>query len=361
MIRIVCLVLACGLGGCVAFPRNSPDSGPEPGESLEVENDFQRSRLIALDFVETMVQLPELTPGHTTLMIARPASRFGEILMSVMQNAGYDLRMSREQSANQLAYTITPETALNPQQSGEEVVYTFMISAGSVKLKRAYRVNTDGVTPATSMFLRGSDAGQLTTNALLFESPSLSGSGRSSETTASLATLLHDSDSVIPIVARTDTAPVSLDAGVFVKSVEDGLSVRRQGAAVVDRKNMYVTGRSNYQSILQQFEEVRKDVMVFPDDSLVMGRNNKKLAQQIADAFEPGRDIISVIGCSHGPTALNNGNETLAKGRSWRVKEEFMLAGIDAELVLEEGCWANTHFEKMPARGVLVTHKRRDT
>jgi len=353
VIRIVCLLLACSLGGCTAIPRISPDSRPESGKSPGVENDFQRSRLIALDFVETMVQLPELTPGRTTLMTARPASHFGEILMSVMQNAGYDLRMGKGQSANSLVYTITRETALDSQQTGGEVVYTFMVSAGSVKLKRTYRVDTNGISPATSMFLHGSDAGQLTTNASLFDSQSPSASDRTRATTAAP---LRNTDAA---VARSGSELVTVSNRQTAKTVKDEKSVRRQNVAIANRKNMYVTGQSNYQSILQQFDELRKEVMVFPDDSLVMGRSNKKLARQIADAFEPGRDIISVIGCSHGPTALNNGNETLAKGRSWRVKEEFMLAGIDADLVLEEGCWANTYFDKMPARGVLVTHKRR--
>ncbi|MEE9321548.1 MAG: hypothetical protein V3U76_13965 [Granulosicoccus sp.] len=359
MIRIVCLVLVSCLGGCTAFPQISASSGSNASTPLAVENDFQRSRMIALDFVETMVQLPELTPGNTTLIADRPASRFGEILLTTMQDAGYDLRMGTGQLTKRLEYTITPETTLDSQHAEGIAIYTFVVSAGSIKLKRTYRVDTLGVTPATSMFLHGSASGQLTMNASLFES-----------LPPSTTELAHATSAVMPVVVRkstasamasSDNADSSVDAKIVTTAIDEKAATVRQGAVLNGKKNMYVTGRSNYQSILQQLEEVRKEVMVFPNDSLVMGRSNKKLAQQIVDSFDPGRDVISVVGCSHGPTALNNGNETLANGRSWRVKEEFMLAGIDEELVLEEGCWANTHFEKMPARGVLVTHKRRDT
>ncbi len=37
-----------------------------------------------------------------------------------------------------------------------------------------------------------------------------------------------------------------------------------------------------------------------------------------------------------------------------------MLAGIDSDKVLEEGCWAGVYYDEvMPRRGVVVTIKRR--
>ena len=98
--------------------------------------------------------------------------------------------------------------------------------------------------------------------------------------------------------------------------------------------------------------------MVFPNDSLRMGAANKRRAAELAVAFDPERDVISVLGCSHGRTAIDNGNEVLANGRALRVKEELVLAGIAGERVLEEGCWAGSAHERLPGRGVVVTHKR---
>jgi len=83
------------------------------------------------------------------------------------------------------------------------------------------------------------------------------------------------------------------------------------------------------------------------------------LLRKLGGRFDPVTDVISVIGCSHGRTNLKNGNAYLATQRAERVKEELLLVGIDANKVLSEGCWANKHFDKMPARGVVVSHRRK--
>ena len=133
----------------------------------------------------------------------------------------------------------------------------------------------------------------------------------------------------------------------------------RTAAPAPVRANLYDTRRSAFASVLAGYETLDKRVMVFGNDSLVLGADNKRLARALAGRFDPATDLVSLIGCSHGATALTDGNETLALGRAARVKEELTLAGIDPELVLDEGCWAGEHFERMPARGVVVTHKRR--
>ena len=125
------------------------------------------------------------------------------------------------------------------------------------------------------------------------------------------------------------------------------------------KQNIYDTRRSNFASELAEFETVRREVMIFPNDSLVMGPRNKRMARTMLGQFDDKTDVISIIGCSHGNTALDNGNEVLANGRATRVKEEFVLAGVDANKLLDEGCWASIHFnDNLPRRGVVVTHKR---
>lgn len=39
--------------------------------------------------------------------------------------------------------------------------------------------------------------------------------------------------------------------------------------------------------------------------------------------MNPDTDVLSVIGCSLEPTAIQNGNSLLAIGRANRVKESF--------------------------------------
>ena len=78
----------------------------------------------------------------------------------------------------------------------------------------------------------------------------------------------------------------------------------------------------------------------------------------MAQNFNSETDVVSVIGCSHGKSKLKNGNAYLANNRAFRVKEEFVLAGLDPDKVLEEGCWAPVEFADLPARGVVVKHRR---
>ena len=98
---------------------------------------------------------------------------------------------------------------------------------------------------------------------------------------------------------------------------------------------------------------------MFPNDSLRLGERNKETIARYVSELDPATDVLSVIGCSHGNTRIDNGNELLAIGRANRVKEAFLFAGIDHEQVLEESCWAGESFEKMPRRGVVLTLKRR--
>jgi len=324
------------VGGCA-----SVRSGQEPDApaATYIVDDFPRSRLVALDFVEAMARLPELDPARTTLHTSNPPSRFGEILVASLQQAGYDLRLDAAGTATTLGYAVREEP---PGEQTEDRYYTFFVEAAGVELKRRYRVDAEGIRPASSMQRRGRG---------------------------------HD----VAAASATSTAGARSDTGTHVSSDEaDGrrsvtLSAAPAPAAVVPtplggtdpasalprKRNVYETGRSNYEALLESYDTVGQDIMVFANDSLHMGRDNKRLARTIVERFDPARDVISVIGCSHGKTALTNGNEVLANGRSLRVKEEFLLAGIDADLVLEEGCWAGKHFDRMPSRGVLVTHKRR--
>ena len=131
-----------------------------------------------------------------------------------------------------------------------------------------------------------------------------------------------------------------------------------QGPALI-KQNLYDSGQSNYTSLFSDYEEVEKSILVFPNDSLQLGDTNKQIIERYVAKMDPSTDILSVIGCSHGNTAINNGNSLLAVGRANRVKEAFMFSGVDHDLVMEEGCWAPVLYEDMPSRGVVLTLKRR--
>ncbi len=356
----VATVIAAGLllGGCGAFGTREADTGPA------VADDFLRSRLVAADFVDVMSQLPELAPARTELWTPAPDSRFGELLFGALQDEGYVMKIGAGRG-DALGYDITAAADAagsgGPGGPGGAGTYTFLVSAGPVKLKRDYAVDAEGIRPASRMLLHGADASNVTMDHARFDTRLAADTATGTELAASKAApaagSLGASDPSDPSGARASASTAVPATAVVARAVP--VTPPRKSAAPAPRANMYETRRSAFEPILARYETVSRSVMVFGNDSLVMGADNKRDARQLARRFDPATDIVSLIGCSHGRTALDNGNETLALGRAARVKEELLLAGLAPELVLDEGCWAGTHFDKMPARGVVVTHKRR--
>jgi len=131
------------------------------------------------------------------------------------------------------------------------------------------------------------------------------------------------------------------------------------GQIPVHRANMATLGQSNYQSLFADYPATKAEILVFPDDSLVLGKNNKRTIEELAELFNPETDLISVVGCSNGTTKLVNGNALLANGRASRVREELIMASIDPTLILEEACWSGAWTSDVPARGVILTLRSR--
>ena len=362
--RISTIMLCLMLTSCGVLPQ-----GPSTGDAdtaNRVANDFARSRLVADDFVAAMIQLPQLAPSGTTLSADIPQSRFGQLLIRSMQKAGYEFRVQSSSpdpraASQSLAYFISRKPATNEAANSLKGVYEFLIEAGSVKLKRSYKVDDDGVWPESSMYVLGADASGLQLDTQLFDhqqrKPKLpSGALIASTYENTLAQPRSPFTSPTRRVAAEPLTPsISSVRPIGKAAAPSSVSI----AKLPVKRNIYDIDRSNYAEVLAHYRTVERKVLVFANDSMVMGDANKRIASRLADNFNSETDLISVIGCSHGTTTLRNGNALLANGRASRVKEEFLMAGIDAELVLDEGCWAGSAHDKMPARGVIVTHKRR--
>lgn len=346
-ITILLLSVLSGCGHAQKFLYGTPEPEPE----LTIANDYERSRLIALDMVNTLVQIPDLDPSDLVLFADQPVNQFGRILFSVLQDAGYDLRIGVQSESDRLLYDIVQDAAVPASVAADtgvelEALYTFYIAANDVKVKRQYRTNAVGVWPVSAMFVHGADVAEIAVNDELFDDEfDASSDGNSLKSDEALIASIGNDQS-----AQATSAIAALNADTDFKEV-----VSR------DRENMFDRRSSNFQDVFSSYSTVREERLIFPNDSLVMGAQNKLLARQIAENFDPKVDVISVIGCSHGKSTLVDGNSILANGRAARVKEELILAGVTAEQVLEEGCWAAEHFDKFPRRGVVLSHKRKDS
>lgn len=129
----------------------------------------------------------------------------------------------------------------------------------------------------------------------------------------------------------------------------------------VRKRNLFDTDVSNYSDVYLDYKNILRDTLVFANDSLHLGIENKRLIASFLDTFNAETDIVSIVGCSHGKSALSGGNETLAKGRAERVKEELLISGVAVDAIFDEVCWSTEYHATMPKRGVIITLKRKNT
>lgn len=161
-----------------------------------------------------------------------------------------------------------------------------------------------------------------------------------------------------PVVADS-LKQMSLAEAVLARRLEDLEAATSRYRDDSKLENMDALGRSNYTSFLEETVVVESTVVVFADDSMILNTNGKERVARLAEISLPG-DIFRVIGCSHGTTRIENGNEVLAENRARRVAQELYFLGVPVSRVLPEGCWSSNRAEAdHPSRGVVLSLFRR--
>lgn len=363
---VVCLfglLSAAGLSGCSVFTKESDSVTSVPDQRIIPEIASARSRLVAKDLVSVLTQIPGSEPNSRPLLFSLPQSNYGRVLAAELQRAGYDLRVSDNRVADRyLSYSIKPSGARDTRS------YLFTVSVGRVKVKREYTLDRDRIYPVSSVYVAGaSPEGVVVDEALFSEStlyavplkkqpvvtPQASISGGS---TLSQSQPAGKAPAVQEGVGVPETAP---DVAAVDKAQPGKTDNGFRDRVLHKKDNMYKLRRSNFKDVLSGYEDVRKEILVFGNDSVLLGRRNKRIARDLIREFNENTDVISVIGCSHGNTEIDDGNRKLALGRSSRVREELILGGINPGYVFDEGCWSPEYFDEvMPRRGVVVTLKR---
>lgn len=298
------------LGGCVSFPH---------------QEDSQEHDLVARNLILSLVQVPQLYPSATMVQIdVRGARGFEAHVHARLADAGYGVqRVVGGEGPN--AVTVSVE-------NGSDFSRTYSLTIATFSITRSYGQRGGRTVPLSAQYLEGVETQGIAIDDSMFE-------GRR-----------------IDLYSTIVSGPIT-DRAAPVEAIDDA-GLADSGGLI--KQNMYKTLESNYADLLTDYEEVRQDVLVFADDSLRLGDTNKSIVESYARELQPETDVVSVIGCSHGKSSINNGNEVLALGRAGRVKEAFLFAGISHTRVWEEGCWSAQEFsDVMPARGVLLTLKRR--
>ena len=372
-------VLCCGVllamsSACSIMPRNN-----EP-----IDDD--QSELVARDLSGALALLRGYSPRNTMLQLRPSKTRFGRSLERALRAEGYGLQNIPDNDTGPMLVTYQVEAFENA--SGKSVGYR--LRAGSVELAREYEIRGGRVFPMTGLSVTGVEIASQPYDQSIFdrnrtasEEQELEEQPRTDDlllpnrqplsTDNSAASMLierpkslrqrvfgrREEWSAIPSPAKTSSKPVMGDQSALLVRPDGKQRPALSGGLPTRKRNVLDIGQSNFASVTQDYEELSFDVLVFANDSLRLGTENKAMLSALAQTFDAQTDLVSLIGCSHGPSAKSRGNEHLAIGRANRVKEELILANVSAENILDEGCWASTAQEGLPARGVIVRMLRR--
>ena len=342
---MLCSILL--LGACA-----TPGPGPETESTVDAVPVTPTSptgltsvtdRTVAGDMVKVATQI--FPPVNTTLQINTsgndPLMRY---FAAAFANAGYGIqRVSADQGSNFFSYDRSEEAT----DSGETLV-RFNTSIGAVDIGRDYTIpGVNVISPASPFRLSGTripvTVADEPSGRMRIQNPEYS--------QASYVASLNLDGQAPPVISLITSDLV--DRVASDSSAQSGLQAINTNQVEVN--NLFYADQSNFTSILDDYEQVESQVVVFGDDSLVLGNTNKLLiAQMVEDRLEPG-DIVSLVGCSNGPTALEIGNEGLALGRAERVTQALTSQGVPRDRILDEGCWAPVSAgDKFPSRGVVM-------
>lgn len=308
----------------------------------------QAEQQVVSDLMFVMKQL--LPPRSSTVQYRSAEDTLTTAVTDYLREQGYGLqKVSADQGANFLTYEVS---ALAEADGGRRYRYTLAI--GDLSVERHYVDLGTEIYPASPLVVRG--AGDQSTAAVdlnreLFETED-----------KDLAYLFRiefreldiPAAAVPRIAVITDELVADIASSTINSPNETGINFANR-----EITNLYFTNESNFSSATRGYETVRRDVVVFDNDSMRLGPNGKRKIRAISQVFVADTDFIQLLGCSNGYTALEIGNEGLALGRSRRVVEEFISLGIDKGSMLDEGCWAPANLDgRFPRRGVVIELKR---
>ena len=336
----------CSSCSYIPFKGNEHSASDPKITEVSFDTDVLDSDKIVQNLVFSIIQLESLHPFKTTLQMKAPRGELAKLVKSRFEDAGYGIQyVESDQGVNYVRHSAQSSV------SEEADTTTYRITVGEVSVERDYTMEGEITIPESELRVTGALEQDISLNDDVF----------GDEFAKTQYTEVVFDESEVPVVVTVVDRDISFDnqkdgdADALADTGAESYTTFSRAVMQNVRKIM----ASNYSELFKSYEDVKTHVLVFPNDSLRLGAENKTLIQEYANGLDPERDVLSVIGCSHGRSKVKNGNQLLAIGRANRVKEALIFAGLDHKLIFEEGCWDKDTYEDMPARGVVLTHKRK--
>lgn len=235
--------------GCAWNPLHK--STAEPMSENDIIPDSHADK-VAMNLVFTVSQLKALHPLQTTIQMSEQNNNFGRMLKTRLKDAGYGLQtVTSDVGENYFRYkyekSITEDGPINK----------FSISIGEVTAERVYREEGKAIVPDSPVMVIGSTETDVMTNDGIF---------------GEFVKSKYYRDETLFEVSEMPEVIV-MAAGYENKDIKDV----SDGFAQSIRINMLENGqRSNFESVFNEYETIKNSVLIFDNDKMNLGSNNKK-------------------------------------------------------------------------------------
>jgi len=332
-------LIALSLFGCSTQKTAPPQIEPVQQRKIadKVEQKPNAEQIMVDDLLSAIVQL--FPPPVSTIQIS--AANNNELTLLVadtMAQSGFGIQ---KVTTDQGASLLTTETQTEEQSGNQSPIKQIRIDIGQVSIGRSYSLTNDQTVQPSSPFKVFGSRAKIDLDATLFGA----------------VPAMTITQYVAPIKLDEPLPLLSLITPEVVQSSASGNTGEPEltsiNSAKVEVTNLHF-GESAFDSVLDNHLLEDNLTVIFPNDSLTLGNENKLIIRQFMKRFVEQLDLVSVVGCSNGPTNAEIGNVGLALGRGERVTDELLSLGVPRENILDQGCWAPSAGGKYPGRGVVL-------
>ena len=332
-----CLVLMSIFGGVLLFTSCAIN---ETVDDSQVVKDVKNG-LVVRDFLVVISQVYD--PIMTTVQLNAPVTDFGFELENGLRTMGYGMqRVTSDHGPYFLSYSKTVS-----ENNRSIATARYKIYVGDIGLERTYAVSeSGGIAPNGPMIVTGTEK-HIVLNGDLFPGLPVELEYAKEED------IQIEPDSITVIDFEVMNAITKLRTTTLPSY--SALNSQNQ-----EIENLFNEDASNFESIDEAYRTVRKDIIVFDDDSLELKKQGREQIEKLLRFFNPTTDVFRLVGCSIGSTSHKGGNEQLALGRSKRVAGELIARSVSIRAIYDEGCWSpETGTAEYPARAVVVQLQRK--
>lgn len=285
-----------------------------------------------------------LPPDDTTIQYTNSDSKFGQELEKGLRELGYGMqRMQGDHGPMFLTYSRANKTS---NTNGDSTYYSIFV--GNIGLERVYAdVKGGGVIPMGPMNVHGTDKPVVLSEDIFPQQNKEVQYVEAEANEIDKSAIVVVNQNVMDAIKQFRNSPIpSYSALNFQKEKIE---------------NVALLGKSNFTEVDRDYRMVRKDIIIFPNDSMLLLDKGRQQIRKLVSLYREDTDVFRLVGCSHGKTSIEGGNEALALGRSERIAKELISRKVSKSNIRDEGCWAGEAVGDWPGRGVVVELQRKNS